>query len=50
MNCPNCDAKLGNPNQKYCEFCGFELININDVKKEEVKVKDSSTRFKRRCC
>lgn len=50
MKCPNCGAKLGDTNQKYCEFCGMELININDKRKEEVKVKSSSSRFKRRCC
>lgn len=50
MNCPDCGAKLSNINQKYCELCGSELININDAKKEEMNVKLSKTRFKRRCC
>ncbi|MFX0155933.1 MAG: hypothetical protein ACFE9Q_15530 [Candidatus Hodarchaeota archaeon] len=50
MNCPNCGSQLNNTNQKYCEFCGIELISINDTDKEEVKVKVNSTRVKRRCC
>ncbi|MFX0060500.1 MAG: zinc-ribbon domain-containing protein [Candidatus Heimdallarchaeota archaeon] len=50
MNCPNCGAELGNANQRYCEFCGTELKNIINESKEEVKVNNSSTRSKRRCC
>ncbi|MFX0020044.1 MAG: zinc-ribbon domain-containing protein, partial [Candidatus Hermodarchaeota archaeon] len=26
MDCPNCGSKLTNLNQKYCEYCGSELI------------------------
>jgi len=50
MDCPNCGAKISNINQKYCEFCGNELININDTNKEELKAKPRSTGFRRRCC
>ena len=52
MNCPNCGGKLSNTNQKYCEFCGNELVNINNTgkKKVEVEVKSRSNRSKRRCC
>ncbi len=50
MNCPNCGGKLSNPNQKYCEFCGNELVNINNTGKKEVEVKFRSNRSKRRCC
>lgn len=50
MNCPNCGAILKDNNQRYCEFCGIELMNINNRSKQEMKVKFKSTRSKRRCC
>ncbi|MFX1501916.1 MAG: zinc-ribbon domain-containing protein [Promethearchaeota archaeon] len=50
MNCPNCGTELHYTDQKYCEFCGTELININETGKEEVNVKSNPTHFKRRCC
>lgn len=50
MNCPICGGKLSNPDQKYCEFCGNELMNISNTSKKEVEVKSISNRSKRRCC
>ncbi|MFX1303618.1 MAG: zinc-ribbon domain-containing protein [Promethearchaeota archaeon] len=50
MNCPNCGTKLRDTNQKYCENCGIELINMNNTSKQDVKLKPHLTRSKRRCC
>ena len=50
VNCPNCGAKLGNPIQQYCEFCGIELVEINNNTKEEIKTRDHSTHSRRKCC
>ena len=51
MNCPNCGGKIKDTNQKFCEFCGNELIKSNNPSSpDEIKVKVSPTRSKRRCC
>ncbi|MFW9875348.1 MAG: zinc-ribbon domain-containing protein [Candidatus Thorarchaeota archaeon] len=50
MNCPNCGNKLRDTDQKYCENCGVELINVNNPTNEEVKSVPRLTRSKRRCC
>ncbi|MFW9828412.1 MAG: hypothetical protein ACFFEY_12550 [Candidatus Thorarchaeota archaeon] len=50
MYCPNCEANLANTDQRYCEFCGFELFNSYNTKKEELRVNSKSSRFRRKCC
>lgn len=50
MYCPNCGAKLSTPNEKYCEFCGFELKIVHNNKKEELKVESKSPRSRKKCC
>ncbi|MFW9830049.1 MAG: zinc-ribbon domain-containing protein [Candidatus Thorarchaeota archaeon] len=50
MYCSNCGAELANDIEKFCEFCGFELTNTNDNKKEELKIETNSSRLRRRCC
>jgi len=56
VDCPNCGEKISDINQKYCEFCGNELININnksddkEIINDKVIVKPTSSRSRRRCC
>ncbi|MFX0004661.1 MAG: hypothetical protein ACFE9C_10335 [Candidatus Hodarchaeota archaeon] len=50
MYCSNCGAKIENNSLKYCELCGNEIITSDDIKNEDVKVKNNPTRSRRRCC
>ncbi len=50
MNCPNCGGKLSDINQKYCEFCGNEIVNSNSSTSNKVKANSTSTQSRRRCC
>ena len=56
MDCPNCGEKISDINQKYCEFCGNELVNNNNtsndkvISNDNVIVKPTSSRSRSRCC
>ncbi len=50
MNCPNCGSKLNKTDQKYCEYCGNELVFVNNRNSREVKIESKLNRSKRRCC
>ncbi|MFX1496909.1 MAG: zinc-ribbon domain-containing protein [Promethearchaeota archaeon] len=50
MNCPDCGSRIRDINQKYCEYCGRELVNIDDSVEQKVNFEVKETQFKRRCC
>ncbi|MFW9830120.1 MAG: hypothetical protein ACFFEY_21310 [Candidatus Thorarchaeota archaeon] len=50
MNCPDCGNQVKNNEQKYCEYCGKELIKIDSSTEQRVDSAFKPSQFKRRCC
>ena len=52
LNCPSCGAQIPNNDEKYCKFCGFELV-VKEVKEQilpkNIKISQPRRR-KKGCC